>query len=155
MSEEKTSPSQPPTSPSQEDSPVKRRNFYAYALLGSVLAMAVIGLLNVWDAGLSGSFSYKAITSLVVTASLATFLYTLTYNHERKLVKKLGMVTGIAAVGLAGVLLAQIWFDAFQELILGKVIVTFVIIGLLAAFGIAVADDFFDNKKLKDENYLD
>ncbi len=153
MSEEKTS--SPSASPSQKDSAEKRRNFYAYTLLASVLAMAVIGLLNIWDAGLSGTFTYKAIATLIVTASLATFLYTLTYNHERKLVKKLGMVTGIAAVGLAGVLLAQIWFDAFQDLILGKIVVTFIIIGLLAAFGIAVADDFFDNKKLKDENYLD
>ena len=135
--------------------PEKRRNFYAFTLLACVLAIAIVGLLNIWDVGISGTFSYKAIASAVVLAGLSGFLYTLTYNHDKKLVKKLGMITGIAAVALSVIIIGQIWFDIFQEVIFGKLAFTLLIIGLLAAFGIAMSDDFFENKKLKDENYLD
>ena len=132
-----------------------RRNIYAYILLGSVLAIALVGLLNIWDVGLDKSFTFKSITSLIVVAGLSVFLYTLTYNHDKKLIKKLGFVIGIAATTLSAMILGQIWFDLFKEVIFAKIAFTLVIIGLLAAFGIAMADDFFENKKLKDENYLD
>ena len=132
-----------------------RRNIYAYTLLGCVLAIALVGLLNIWEVGIDNSFTFKSITSLIVIAGLSGFLYTLTYNHDKKLVKKLGIATGIAAVALSAVILGQIWFDLFQDIIFGKIAITLIIIGLLAAFGIAMSDDFFENKKLKDDNYLD
>lgn len=132
-----------------------RRNIYAYTLLGCILAIAAVGLLNVWDVGIGESFTLKSITSLIVVAALSGFLYTLTYNHDKKLVKKLGIVTGIAAVALSAMILGQIWLDLFKEVIFIKIAVTLVIVGLLAAFGIGMADDFFESKKLKDENYLD
>lgn len=135
--------------------PEKRRNIYAFTLLGCVCAIAFVGLLNIWDVGISGTLSYKSIASLVVVASLSGFLYTLTYNHDKKLVKKLGTVTGVMAAALSVMILGQIWLDLFKEIIFGKLAFTFIIIGLLAAFGIAMADDFFESKKMKDENYLD
>jgi hypothetical protein len=133
----------------------KRRSFYAFTLLGCVLSIAIVGLLNIWDVGISGTVSYKLIASAVVLSGLSGFLYTLTYNHDKKLVKKLGMITGIAAVALSTIILGQIWFDLFQNIIFGKLAFTLLIIGLLAGFGIAMSDDFFENKKMKDENYLD
>lgn len=135
--------------------PATRRNIYAFTLISCVLAIALVGLVNIWDLGMSGSLTFKVIGSLVVIASLSGFLFTLTYNHEKKLVKRLGTLTGVAAVALSAIILGQIWFDLFQEIIFGKLAATIVIIGLLAAFGIAMADDFFDSKKMKDENYLD
>jgi len=51
--------------------------------------------------------------------------------------------------------LIQTWTSAFDGLIFGKIISTLVVVGLVAAFVMAVFDDFFENKKLKDENYLD
>lgn len=135
--------------------PEKRRNIYAFTLLGCVCAIALVGLLNIWEVGISGTFTYKSIASLVVVAGLSGFLYTLTYNHDKKLVKKLGTVVGIAAIALSAIILGQIWFDMFQDVLFGKMIFTLIIVGLLAAFGIAMADDFFESKKMKDENYLD
>lgn len=133
----------------------KRRNFYAFALLGCVLSIAIVGLLNIWDIGISGTLSYKFIASAVVLGGLSGFLYTLTYNHDKKLVKKLGMITGIAAVALSAMILGQIWLDLFKGAVFIQITFTLVIIGLLAAFGIAMADDFFEGKKMEDENYLD
>lgn len=133
----------------------KRRDIYAYTLLGSVLAIALVGILNIWNVGISGTMTYKSIASFVVIGGLSCFLYTLTYNHDKKLVKKLGFITAIAAITLSAMILGQIWFDLFKEVIFAKIASTIIIIGLLAAFGIALSDDFFENKKLKDENYLD
>lgn len=135
--------------------PDQRRIIYAYSLLGSVLAIALVGLLNIWDVGIGTSFTYKAIGSFVVTAGLCAFLYTLTFNHNIKLIEKLGKTTGVLASVLSILILLQIWFDAFQYAFFFKITATIIIIGTLLAFAIAVFDDFFENKKLKDENYLD
>lgn len=135
--------------------PESRRNIYAIALLVSVVAIAAVGLLNIWGVSTGESFTFKAILSFVVIASLSGFLYTLTFNHDIKLIEKLGAATGVIAVILSVIILAQIWFDAFQEIFFGKITVTLVIFGALIAFAVAVFDDFFENKKLKDENYLD
>ena len=133
----------------------KRRNIYAFTLLGCVIAIALVGILNIWNVGMNESFTFKTVMSLIVVACLSAFLYTLTYNHDKKLVKKLGLITGIAAVALSVMTLGQIWFDLLEIFVFGKIASTLVIIGLLAAFGIAMSDDFFQDKKLKDENYLD
>lgn len=132
-----------------------RRRIYAFTLLGCILAIAIVGLLNIWGVAIGETFTWKSILSLIVVASLSGFLYTLTYNHNKKFVKQLGTLTGIAAVSLSVIILGQIWFDMFQEIFFGKISLTIIIIGLLAAFGIAMSDDFFENKKLKDKNYLD
>ncbi len=135
--------------------PESRRNIYAYTLLGCVLAIATVGLLNVWDTGISNSLTYKAGLSFIVIAALSAFLYTLTFNHDVKLIEKLGAATGVIAGILSAMILAQIWFDAFQEVFFVKLSVTLLIIGAIIAFAIAVFDDFFENKKLQDDNYLD
>ena len=136
-------------------SPEGRRNIYAYGLLGSVAAIALVAILNLWDVGIGETFSVKAISSLVVVAGLSGFLYTLTHNHDIKLIKRLGNMTGVIAAVISAMILGQIWFDLFKDLIFGKMIGTLVIVGIIIAFFIAVFDDFFENKKLKDENYLD
>jgi hypothetical protein len=133
----------------------KRRNLYAFTLLGCVFAIAIVGLLNIWNIGISGTLSYKFIASAVVLGGLSGFLYTLTYNHDKRLVKKLGMITGIAAVALSAMILGQVWLDLFKGIVFGQIAFTLIIIGLLAAFGMAMSDDFFESKKMKDENYLD
>lgn len=135
--------------------PESRRNIYSYTLLGCIGLIALIGLLNIWGAGMDNSIMMKSFGSLSVIAGLSGFLYTLTFNHDIKLIERLGAFTGVAAVALSGVILAQIWFDAFNDIFFGKLIMTIVILGLLAAFVIAVFDDFFENKKMKDDNYLD
>jgi len=132
-----------------------RRNIYSYTLLGSIGLIALVGILSIWGAGIEGSLMMKIFASLAVIAGLSGFLYTLTFNHDIKLVKRLGAFTGVAAVALSGVILAQIWFEAFNEILFGKLTVTIIILGLMAAFIIAVFDDFFESKKMKDENYLD
>lgn len=135
--------------------PDNRRKIYAFTLLGCVLGIAAIGLMSIWNVGISESLTFKSIISFITVGVLSVFLYTLTYRHGEKKVRTLGFVTGICAIAFAGIAMMQLWFSAFEKVFFGQLSVTLVIVGLIAAFFIAVFDDFFENKKMKDENYLD
>ena len=63
-------------------------------------------------------------------------------------------IVGVVLIGAALTLL-QIWFDLFVWIIFWKLIATLVIIGSVVSFIIAVMIDMGDQKKLKDEKYLD
>jgi protein-S-isoprenylcysteine O-methyltransferase Ste14 len=60
----------------------------------------------------------------------------------------------IVVVLLALVGLGQIWFNIFSPEILWKVVASLVIIGGLVSVLIAILMDIDENKKMKDDNYL-
>ncbi len=133
----------------------KRGKTYAYTLLGCVLAIAFIGLLGIWGLRPEDSILYKLIASFVIIGALSGFLYTLNAGTDKKYSQRLVYIIGGSAISLAVLVLLQTWTSLLGSLIFGKIISTLVVIGLLAAFVLAIFDDFFENKKLKDENYLD
>ena len=133
----------------------KRNKTYAYTLLGCVLAIAVIGLAGIWGIAPADSMLYKLVASFVTIGALSAFLYTLNMGSDQKYSKRLVFIVGGCAIALGILVLLQTWTSAFNHLIFGKLTSTLVVVGLLAAFVMAVFDDFFENKKLKDENYLD
>lgn len=55
----------------------------------------------------------------------------------------------------AALLLLQMWLHVFAVEIFWKLLVTLVIIGSVASFIIAVKQDLSDEKKLKDDKFLD
>lgn len=135
--------------------PEKRRKFYAYSLLGCVIAIAAIGLLNIWGIGPQDSTFYKIMLTLVIVATLSGFLYTLNFGSDQKYSQKLVYLIGGAASLLSLLVIIQMWTTFMDGAIFGKTTLSLVVIGLLAAFVLALFDDFFENKKLKDDNYLD
>ncbi len=58
-------------------------------------------------------------------------------------------------VASAAVAIIQMWFDLFSDAVFIKLLATFVILGLAAAFVAAVKQDISEEKKLKDDKYLD
>ena len=134
-----------------------RRKIYAYGLLASILAIAAIGLAGLWSLVSleNASVTFKIVITLVISAALSGFLYTLSFQQEEKNKKVLVFISGAMGVLLSASLLLQIWVHPFNDAIFSKLIMTFVVIGVVSAFVIALFDDFFENKKLKDDNYLD
>lgn len=55
----------------------------------------------------------------------------------------------------AALVLAQMWFNIFSLEIFWKLLVTLVIVGSVASFIIAIKQDLTDDKKLKDDKFLD
>jgi hypothetical protein len=58
-------------------------------------------------------------------------------------------------VGIVVLILAQMWLHLFDIIIVWKLLGTLVLLGVLAAFLIAVKQDLNDEKKLRDDKYLD
>lgn len=134
----------------------KRRQAYSLTLIGCILAMTAIGLANVWSPNLMDATLYKVLGTLAIVMGLSCLLYTLTFRDgEEKTEKGLVMVIGGVSTALAAMFIAQIWFDALGGILFGKLTTTGIIIAVLAGLIITLKDDFFENKKLKDENYLD
>jgi hypothetical protein len=133
----------------------KRSKAYAYTLMGCILAIAFIGLLGIWGLTPLDSSLYKLLASFVTVGALSGFLFTLNAGTDKKISQRLVYIVGGSAIGLALIVLLQIWTSLLDESIFSRIVGTLAVIGLLAAFIMAVFDDFFENKKLKDENYLD
>lgn len=55
----------------------------------------------------------------------------------------------------AALVLAQMWFNIFSLEVFWKLLVTLAIVGSVASFIIAVKQDLSDEKKLKDDKFLD
>ncbi len=58
-------------------------------------------------------------------------------------------------VATAGLVLVQMWFHVFSTLFFWKALVTLIILGVVASIVIAVRQDMTEEKKLKDDKYLD
>ncbi len=119
------------------------------------MAIAFIGLAGIWGIAPADSILYKLIVTLITAGALSGFLFTLNAETDKKLSQRLVYIIGGCAVSLGLLVVLQIWTDFMNDVFFAKIISTLVVIGLLGAFALAVFDDFFENKKLKDENYLD
>ena len=55
----------------------------------------------------------------------------------------------------AALVIIQLWTNAFEWLLLGKILGTLTILGGVASFVMASQEDVSSEKKLKEEDYLD
>jgi len=133
-----------------------RRKIYALLFLFSGLALGAVGLLALWAPDFITSFIVKTVLTLVILAALSSVLFVLTFGSDNdKISQKMVLIIGICAVTLSLILIGETWFDLFEGTFLGKMIISLLGVGLLAGCVMAVWDDFFENKRLKDEHYLD
>lgn len=63
-------------------------------------------------------------------------------------------IIGIILSGTVLVLL-QMWFSLFDMVFFWKLLVTLVILGSVASFVIAIKQDLTEDKKLKDDKFID
>lgn len=135
---------------------LSQRKTYAGAFLLSGLTLGGVGILALWTPDLISGTLFKIILTLGVALAASATLFMLSFGSEEdKLTRKMTLVIGICSVAITALLVGQIWFRILEETMLGKLVATLIVICLLAGFVISVWDDFFENKRLKDENYLD
>lgn len=63
-------------------------------------------------------------------------------------------IIGIVVVGVA-LILVQMWFSPFQWFTFWKILATLGLLGGLVSFFIAVKQDITEEKKLRDDKYLE
>lgn len=133
----------------------KRRKAYSLTLIGCFLAIVIIGLSNIWSPNLLNATLYKVIATLIIGMGLSGLLYTLSFKDNEKTDNILIKIIGGTSILLSILFVIQIWFEAFQSVFFGKITVTAIIVAVVAGIIISLKDDFFESKKMKDENYLD
>lgn len=132
-----------------------RRKFYAFGLLTSFITLIAVSIFTVWSADLLDSNIIKILVTLLILMGISGYLYIFSFGYAETKSKVLVFFSSAAAVMLTLIVLLQIWFGTFDKDLFIKLAITFIIVKA-AAYGIlAIVEDFFDSKKLKDENYLD
>lgn len=135
---------------------ILRRKLYGFIFMGSGLLLGAVGLFVMWAPDMINGTMLKLSLTFLLTLCLSSVLFVLTFTgDDEKLSKKIVYLIGACALALSAILISEIWFDIFEDTMLGKIIITLSVVAGLAAFVLAVWDDFFENKRLKDENYLD
>ena len=132
-----------------------RRKIYGITFLVSGLLLGLSGILVLWMPDTLDTGIINGILTLLIALAASSILFVLTFAQDDKISKKAAFVIGACTFAIAGLLLGDIWFDWFENAFLGKASVSLFVIACLAGFVLTVWDDFFENKKLKDENYLD
>lgn len=151
----------PESSPAGPRSVDVRRRFYASTLLVCLIAIAGIGVVTLWAPDLISSTVMKTLATLGIVAGLSTVFYLYasevseSFGKKSRLLGSLVSVTCGAAAALALLTICQIWGDVFDDETFVKLGVTVLVIGGMAAVIMAIWDDFFENNRLKDQNYLD
>lgn len=74
----------------------------------------------------------------------------MTFNTTVLMKSVVGTVLATAAVALL-----QMWFHIFDALIFWKLLVTLVVVGVSISLVIALKQDLGDEKKMKDDKYVD
>lgn len=63
-------------------------------------------------------------------------------------------IIGLAVVA-AALILVQMWFEIFDGLVFFKMLMTLLILGGIASFIIAVVTDMDEEKRLRDDKFID
>lgn len=116
---------------------------------------AVLGLIEMWTYVIEWDVFLKIMGTLLIVGTEISLLMAIDYDMAASRRKWLLMGL-IAMTGVATALItAQIWAQALEWHVFLKIIGSIGIIIFLVGFLLAVAEDFGNNKRLKDQNYVD
>lgn len=126
-----------------------------YALMGTGIIGALLGLAQMWLDILEWDDFVKTLITLVITGSLISFLTAVDYDMPAVRSKILFAALVVLIVAISGMVIVQLWWVGFQWGVFAKVVVSLGILTVLVAFLLAVTEDFGQNKKLRDNSYID
>lgn len=126
-----------------------------YALMGTGIAGALLGLVQIWTEFLEWDDFVKALITLVITGSVISFLAAVEYDLPAMRSKILFSALVALIVTISGMVIIQLWWVGFSWSAFTKVVVSLAILTGLIAFTLAVCEDFGQNKKLRDKDYID
>lgn len=116
---------------------------------------AILGLVEMWTYAIDWDIFLKIMGTTLIIGTELSLLMAINYDMEssRRKLLFLGLVT---LTGIATVLITlQIWTQFLEWHIFLKIMASIGIVVFLAGFLLAVAEDFGNNKRLKDQNYVD
>lgn len=133
-----------------------RRKAYGLTFLISGLVLGGVGIFALWVPELWNNTLLKALLTILVLSGLSAVLFLLTFaNDEDKVPQRMSVIIGLCSVLLAGLVVGEIWFALLEDVVMGKIAFTLLIVAGLAGFVMSVWEDFFERRRLKEEGYLD
>ena len=127
--------------------------FFSLCAVG-VLA-AALGLIEMWTYVIEWDVFLKIMGTLLIVGTEISLLMAIDYDMAAS--RRKWLLLGLVALtGLATVLVtAQIWTQVLEWHVFLKIMGSIGIVIFLTGFLLAVAEDFGNNKRLKDQNYVD
>ena len=126
-----------------------------YALMGTGIIGALLGLAQMWLDILEWDDFVKTLITLVIAGSVLSFLTAVDYDMPAVRSKILFAALVVLIVAISGMVIIQLWWVGFQWGLFAKVVVSLGILTALVAFLLAVTEDFGQNKNLRDKSYID
>lgn len=126
-----------------------------YALMGTGIIGALLGLAQMWLEILEWDDFVKTLITLIIAGSVISFLTAVDYDMPAVRSRILFAALVVLIVAIAGMVIIQLWWVGFQWGLFAKVVVSLGILTALVAFLLAVTEDFGQNKSLRDKSYID
>ena len=126
-----------------------------YALMGTGIIGALLGLAQMWLDILEWDDFVKTLITLVIAGSVISFLTAVDYDMPAVRSRILFAALVVLIVAISGMVIIQLWWVGFQWGLFAKVVVSLGILTALVAFLLAVTEDFGQNKSLRDKSYID
>jgi hypothetical protein len=126
-----------------------------YALMGTGIIGALLGLAQMWLEILEWDDFVKTLITLVIAGSVISFLTAVDYDMPAVRSRILFAALVVLIVAIAGMVIIQLWWVGFQWGLFAKVVVSLGILTALVAFLLAVTEDFGQNKSLRDKSYIE
>ncbi|MEM6671834.1 MAG: hypothetical protein AAF726_03265 [Planctomycetota bacterium] len=130
------------------------RGILAWTFMGSVVSLAAVGLLVLWGSTLGGLVG-EVTLSLLVVAVLSGVLIALTLHRARSQYGWITTAVASLSVALGLLFLAKIWMSGLDHAVFAKLAGTLVILLVVLAFLGAATADLSEDRKLREQNYLD
>lgn len=117
--------------------------------------MAALILTQMWVTHLPEAFVTRMIITIAITGLYGIYIAMVwddaDKSRHRTLLVSLGAFGGIATA----LILYQTWTEAIEWAMFVKILVSILILSGTVSFILAVREDFFDGKRLKDDDYID
>ena len=126
-----------------------------YALMATGILGSLLLLAQMWTEFLEWETFVKAVVTLSIAGAVISFITAVDYDLPAVRTKILFVLLVALIIGIAGLIVMQLWWTGLAWELFAKIIVSLGILTALLAFILAVSEDFGQNKILRDKNYID
>lgn len=124
-------------------------------LIGLGTAFAGLILAQMWFEPFETRIFVRCLVTLALSGGYGLYIGMIWDDLDKSRYRR--MLISLAVFGFVALvlILGQMWFEFLAWEVFGKVLISVIVVSGLISFVMAVRDDFFDGKRLRDENFLD
>lgn len=125
----------------------------AVCATGTLAAMLTVA--QIWFSALEADDFLKSLITMGICGTLFSFLIAIDYDAPAARSKIIFAALVALAFCGSGLIIIQLWWAAFSWSLLGKTLISMIILTALLSFLMVASEDLGQNKKLRDDKYID